>query len=137
MCDCCDNENDYVPSVDEPYMSKKQLNYFKKKLLDWRSEIEASANVMSYLQEETSPGSDFCDRASVENDARCVLRTKNREHKLLAKIDAALKRIDNGTFGFCEMTGEPIGIKRLLARPIATLSIEAQEQHEHDEALRR
>lgn len=135
MSDNCDCEDGYVPSDDESYMNPRQLRYFKDELLRWRSELEASANLVNYLQEETSPGTDFVDRASVENDARCVLRTKNRESKLVAKINAALMRIENGTYGYCEMTGAPIGIKRLLARPIATLSIEAQEQHEHDEAM--
>lgn len=129
----CELPEGYEPSEDEDYMNAKQLEFFRKMLIQWKSDLEVNNDVLKYLKEETNPGTDFGDRASVENDVHCELRTKSREAKLVAKIDAALLRIKNGTYGYCEMTGAPIGIKRLMARPVATLSIEAQEQHEREE----
>lgn len=131
--DLCKLPEGYVPSEDEEYMNPKQLEFFKQKLLKWKQDLVDGRDVLEYLKEETNPGTDFGDRAAVENDMRCELRTKNRQAKLISKIDAALLRIQNGTYGYCEMTGAPIGVKRLMARPIATLSIEAQEQHEQEE----
>lgn len=129
----CELPDDYEPSEQEEYMNRNQLEFFRRMLVQQKKAIEAGSDVLKYLQEETNPGTDFGDRASVENDVRCELRAKSREVKLIAKIDAALARIKNGTYGYCEMTGVPIGIKRLIARPVATLSIEAQEQHEREE----
>lgn len=123
--------NTYKLSAGEEYMSDKQLAYFKQKLLDWRQELlDESADTLNHLKEENWHESDVNDRASVEADASLELRTRNRYRKLIDKIDAALRRIEKGTYGYCEETGEEIGIKRLEARPIATLSIEAQERHE-------
>lgn len=129
----CELPEGYVPSEKEEYMNIKQLEYFRRKLLEWKKELTEGNDVLKYLKEETNPGTDFGDRVAVENDVRCEMRTKSREAKLIAKIDAALLRIKNGTYGYCEMTGAPIGVKRLMARPVATLSIEAQEQHEKEE----
>lgn len=121
----------YKPGDKEEYMGAKQLEYFKQKLLNWRQELlDESMHTLKHLQEENWQESDFNDRASVEADASIELRTRNRYRKLIDKIDAALRRIENGTYGYCEETGEEIGVKRLEARPIATLSIEAQERHE-------
>ncbi len=130
--------DDYRPSEDEPYMNPRQLAYFKRKLLKWREEILAgSGSTLKHLQEEESRVPDQTDWASIEMQRAFELRTRDRERKLLAKIDAALKRIEDGTYGYCEETNEPIGIKRLEARPIATLSIEAQERHERRERIYR
>ncbi len=121
----------YHPSKDEKYMSPKQLEYFRQKLLAWRQELlEESRETMEHLKEENWHEADIADRASLETEAGVELRTRNRYLKLISKIDAALRRIDEGEYGYCEETGEPIGLKRLEARPIATLSIEAQERHE-------
>jgi len=121
----------YKPSETEEYMNPKQLNYFKEKLLDWRRDlIEESRETIDHLKEENWHESDIADRASLETDAGVELRTRNRYLKLISKIDSALKRIEEGTYGYCEESGEEIGIKRLEARPIATMSIEAQERHE-------
>lgn len=132
----CELPDGYEPSDNEEFMNPRQLEYFRRKLLKWKEEVTSDWNLMKYLQEETAPGTDFGDRVSVENDVRCELRAKNRELKLLEKIDAALQRIENRTYGYCEVTGEPIGLKRLMARPIATLSIEVQEMHERAEKTR-
>lgn len=132
----CELPDGYEPSDHEEFMNPRQLEYFRRKLLQWKEEVTSNWNLMKYLQEETDPGTDFGDRVSVENDVRCELRAKNRELKLLEKIDAALQRIENHTYGYCEVTGEPIGLKRLMARPIATLSIEVQEIHERAEKTR-
>ncbi|MCS6878398.1 MAG: RNA polymerase-binding protein DksA [Geminicoccaceae bacterium] len=130
--------DDYRPSEDEPYMNPRQLAYFKRKLLKWREEIlSGSGSTLKYLQEEEGRVPDQTDWASIEMQRAFELRTRDRERKLLAKIDAALKRIEEGTYGYCEETNEPIGIKRLEARPIATLSIEAQERHERRERIYR
>ena len=121
----------YEPSESEKYMSAQQLEYFRQKLLTWREELlSESQETINNLKEENWREPDLSDRASLETEAGVELRTRNRYLKLIGKIDAALKRIDNGTYGFCEETGEPIGLKRLIARPVATMTIEAQERHE-------
>jgi len=124
----------YKPSAKEEYMSPLQLAYFNKKLRDWKSELlEESRETLDHLKEENWQEADINDRASVEAEASLELRTRNRYRKLLDKIDSAIKRIDDGSYGYCEESGEEIGIKRLEARPIATLTIEAQERHENYE----
>jgi DnaK suppressor protein len=124
----------YEPSEKEKYMCPRQQEFFKRELLRRRAElIEESSHTLQNLQEETTPEPDLADRAATETDRALELRTRDRERKLIAKIDAALRRIEDGSYGYCEETGEPIGIKRLIARPIATLSIEAQERHERIE----
>ncbi len=124
----------YQPVESEKYMNAKQLAYFRQKLLVWRDELLAeSQETINNLKEENWREPDLSDRASLETEAGVELRTRNRYLKLISKIDAALKRIEDGTYGFCEETGEPIGIKRLEARPIATMTIEAQERHERME----
>lgn len=132
-----DLPDDYRPSEDEPFMNDRQRAYFRKKLLDWKDEIlRSSRDTLESLQEsEQHP--DLTDRASSETDRAIELRARDRQRKLIAKIDAALKRIEDGSYGYCEETGEPIGIKRLDARPIATLSVEAQERHEKREKIYR
>jgi len=128
----------YKPSSDEEYMSPMQLEYFRQKLLDWRNELlKESDNTISHLQEENWQESDINDRASLETDAALELRTRDRYRKLVNKIDLALARIADGTYGYCEDTGEEIGVSRLEARPIATLTIEAQEKHERLEKQHR
>ena len=132
--------DNYKPSEQEEYMNPMQLAYFKKKLLDWKEElIEGSQNTMQNLVEETndtySIAGDDVDRANDEALKQLELRAKDRERKLINKIDAALKRIEDGTFGYCEITDEPIGIKRLEARPVATMTVEAQEEHETKEKM--
>jgi DnaK suppressor protein len=122
---------DYRPSEEEPFMSELQLEYFRQKLLRWRAELlQESTETLNHLQAESLHQPDLTDRASMETDRALELRTRDRERKLISKIDAALQRIEDGTYGFCEETSEPIGIRRLEARPIATLSLEAQERHE-------
>ena len=129
---------DYRPSDDEEFMSPLQVEYFRQKLLRWRAELLAdSAETLRSLQEESLLKPDLTDRASLETERAIELRTRERERKLISKIDAALNRLDAGTYGFCEETDEPIGIRRLEARPIATLSIEAQERHERMERTHR
>ncbi|MFC4270630.1 RNA polymerase-binding protein DksA [Sneathiella chungangensis] len=125
---------DYRPSEDEPFMNPRQQEYFRAKLLKWRSEIlaDASQTILS-LQEETVKEPDIADRASTESERALELRTRDRQRKLIGKIDAALRRIDEGQYGYCVETGEPISLKRLEARPVATLSLEAQERHERRE----
>lgn len=128
----------YRPSVDETFMNDYQLVYFRKKLLDWKQEIvETSSETINHLQEENHKEADLNDRASSETDRALELRTRDRERKLLNKIDAALHRISDGSYGYCIETGEPISLQRLEARPIATLSIEAQEQHEKMERVHK
>ena len=120
------------------FMNAKQLEYFRLKLARWRSELlDESSNTLIHLQEESGPSPDFADRASTETDRSIELRTRDRERKLINKIDAALKRVDDGTYGYCEETGDPINLRRLEARPIATLSIDAQERHERREKVYR
>lgn len=121
----------YKPSEKEEYMNADQLQYFREKLVKWREELIAeSQETIASLKEENWREPDLSDRASLETEAGVELRTRNRYLKLIGKIDAALRRIEDGSYGFCEETGEPIGIKRLEARPIATMTIEAQERHE-------
>jgi DnaK suppressor protein len=129
---------DYRPSDDEPFMSPRQLDYFRRKLLLWREEIlRESQETLQHLQEDTVAEPDLADRASTESERALELRTRDRQRKLIGKIDSALRRIDDGTYGYCEETGEPITLRRLDARPIATLSIEAQERHERRERTYR
>jgi len=129
---------DYRPSEDEEFMNPLQAEYFRQKLLRWRMELLAdSAETLRSLQEESLLKPDLTDRASLETERAIELRTRDRERKLISKIDAALSRLDSGTYGYCEETDEPIGIRRLEARPIATLSIEAQERHERMERTHR
>jgi DnaK suppressor protein len=124
----------YKPTQKEEYMNELQLQYFKEKLLEWRNSLlQESRETLENLKEENWHEPDIADRASIETEAGVELRTRNRYLKLISKIDSALRRIDTGDYGYCEETGEPIGIKRLEARPIATLSIEAQERHERME----
>ncbi len=128
----------YKPSPDEEYMSPQQLEYFRRKLLDWRNELlQESENTINHLKEENWQEPDINDRASLETDAALELRTRDRYRKLINKIDAALARIADGTYGYCEETGDEIGLARLEARPIATLTIEAQEKHERLERQHR
>jgi DnaK suppressor protein len=129
---------EYRPSEDETFMSERQLEYFRQKLLNWKEEIlRESRETLSHLQSETENHPDIADRASSETDRSLELRTRDRQRKLIAKIDEAMQRIDEGNYGYCEETGEPIGIARLDARPIATLSLEAQERHERRERVHR
>jgi DnaK suppressor protein len=128
----------YQPTEKEPFMNAKQLGYFKNKLLDWRNELlRESTQTLANLQESSLAEPDLADRASAESDRSLELRTRDRERKLISKIDEALGRIIDGSYGYCEETDEPIGLKRLEARPIATLSIEAQERHERRERVYR
>lgn len=128
----------YRPSDDEEFMNPRQMEYFRQKLLQWRAELVAdSSGTLRALKEESLSKPDLTDRASLETERAIELRTRDRERKLISKIDAALSRIDSGTYGYCEETEQPIGIRRLEARPIATLSIEAQERHERMERTYR
>lgn len=125
----------YRPSQDEKFMNAKQKEFFRVKLNDWKSEIyRESRETVENLQDSNSPA-DISDRATQESEKALELRTRDRQRKLIGKIDAAISRIDNGTYGYCEVTGEPIGLARLEARPVTTLSIEAQEMHERSEKL--
>lgn len=129
---------EYRPSDDEPFMNDRQKDYFRRKLLEWKDDIlRETRETISNLQEDTSHHPDLTDRASSETERSLELRARDRQRKLISKINAALKRIEDGTYGYCEETGEPIGLKRLEARPIATLSIEAQERHERREKVYR
>jgi DnaK suppressor protein len=129
---------DYRPSEDEEFMNPRQVEYFRLKLLRWRAELLREADgTLASLSEGGIHEADITDRASVETDRALELRTRDRARKLITKIDQALARVETGTYGFCEETGEPIGLKRLEARPIATLSIEAQERHERMERVHR
>ena len=128
----------YRPHEGEPFMSERQLKYFRNKLLHWKDDIlRESRETLSHLQRETENHPDITDRASSETDRALELRTRDRQRKLISKIDEALRRIDDGSYGFCEETGEPIGLARLEARPIATFSLEAQERHERRERVHR
>ncbi|MCF2903606.1 RNA polymerase-binding protein DksA [Octadecabacter sp. CECT 8868] len=130
--------DDYKPAENEPFMNDKQLEYFRRKLLTWRSEIlEDSRDTIESMKDGTRNIPDVADRASEETDRALELRTRDRERKLVAKIDGALRRIEEGEFGYCDVTGEPISLKRLDARPIATMSLEAQERHERREKVHR
>jgi len=131
-------EKQYRPSPKEPFMNDRQREYFRQKLLNWREDILKEAKeTLQHLQDENQNHPDLADRASSETDRSIELRARDRQRKLIAKIDAAIKRIDDGSYGYCEETGEPISLKRLEARPIATLSIEAQERHERRERVYR
>lgn len=128
----------YKPREDEPFMNDRQVAYFRQKLLSWKEDIlKESKETINHLQDENHVLPDIADRASSETDRSLELRTRDRQRKLIAKIDAALKRIEDGSYGYCEETGDPISLKRLDARPIATLSIEAQERHEKRERVYR
>ena len=130
--------DDYRPAEDEPFMNERQLEYFRRKLIDWRDDLlEESRDTIEALQDGTRAIPDVADRASEETDRALELRTRDRQRKLVAKIESALRRIDNGEYGYCEVTGEPISLKRLDARPIATMSLEAQERHERREKVHR
>lgn len=129
---------DYRPSDDEDFMNPLQKEYFRQKLLGWRMELlRESTETLESMQEESLAQPDLTDRASMETDRAIELRTRDRERKLIGKIDAALERIEDDSYGYCEETGEPISLRRLEARPIATLSLEAQEHHERMERLHR
>jgi DnaK suppressor protein len=128
----------YRPSEDEPFMNERQLEYFRQKLLSWKDDIlRESRETLNHLQLETENHPDLADRASSETDRSLELRTRDRQRKLISKIEEALRRIEDGSYGYCEDTGEPIGLARLDARPIATLSLEAQERHERRERVHR
>ena len=130
--------DDYRPAEGEPFMNDRQLEYFRRKLLVWKAELlDQSAETLDSLGESARSVPDLADRASEETDRALELRTRDRQRKLIAKIDAALRRIENGEYGYCEMTGEPISLKRLDARPIATMTLEAQEKHERRERVHR
>ncbi|SHJ90620.1 transcriptional regulator, TraR/DksA family [Shimia gijangensis] len=130
--------DDYRPAEDEPFMNDRQVEYFRRKLSDWRVELlDDSRDTIEALQEGTRSIPDVADRASEETDRALELRTRDRQRKLVAKIDSAMRRIDEGEYGYCEVTGEPISLKRLDARPIATMSLEAQERHERREKVHR
>jgi DnaK suppressor protein len=129
---------DYRPAEDEPFMNERQLEYFRRKLLNWKAEIQSdSRDTVAGMKDTTRNIPDIADRASEETDRSIELRTRDRQRKLVSKIDSALRRIDEGEYGYCEITGEPISLKRLDARPIATMSLEAQERHERREKVHR
>lgn len=133
-----DNDDDYRPSAEEPFMNERQLAYFRSKLLRWKDDIHREAkDTLATLKVESLREPDITDRASSETDWSIELRTRDRQRKLIAKIDAALRRIDEGEYGYCEVTGEPISLGRLEARPIATMTLEAQERHERQEKVSR
>ncbi|MDG5748268.1 RNA polymerase-binding protein DksA [Qipengyuania sp. XHP0207] len=129
---------DYTPSEDEDYMNERQLDYFRVLLLDWKKSIhDAAGQTLQSLQDGPIREPDLNDRASSETDWGIELRTRDRQRKLIAKIDSALRLIDGGEYGYCEVTGDPIGLKRLIARPVATMTVEAQEAHERREKISR
>ena len=130
--------DNYTPAEDEPFMNERQVEYFRRKLLNWKSDLmEDTRDTVAGMKDQTRNIPDVADRASEETDRSLELRTRDRQRKLVSKIDAALRRIDEGEFGYCSMTGEPISLKRLDARPIATMSLEAQERHERREKVHR
>ncbi|MEM7301101.1 MAG: RNA polymerase-binding protein DksA [Pseudomonadota bacterium] len=130
--------DEYRPSNSEPFMNERQKEYFRKKLLNWKNDlIRESKETLDSMQSQNLNHPDLADRASSETDRSIELRARDRQRKLISKIDAAIGRIDDGSYGYCEETGEPIGLQRLDARPIATLSIEAQERHERREKVYR
>lgn len=131
-------DSDYRPSEDEPFMNDRQRDYFRRKLIGWREDLlRESRDTLAALQSENENHPDLADRASSETDRAIELRARDRQRKLISKIEAALARLDDGSYGYCEETGEPISLKRLDARPIATLSVEAQERHERRERVYR
>ena len=128
----------YRPNEEEPFMNDRQREYFRRKLIAWKEDIlRESRGTIQNLQSEPTPNSDLADRATTEAERQLELRTRDRQRKLISKIDSALRRLEDGSYGFCEETGEPISLKRLDARPIATLSVEAQERHERRERVYR
>ena len=130
--------DDYTPAEDEPFMNEKQTEYFRRKLLNWKAELmDDSRDTVASMKDQTRNIPDVADRASEETDRSIELRTRDRQRKLVSKIDGALRRIDEGEYGYCSITGEPISLKRLDARPIATMSLEAQERHERGEKVHR
>ena len=130
--------SDYRPTVDEEFMNERQQEYFRRKLLAWREDIlKESRETLATLQQDSLKEPDIADRASSETDWSIHLRTRDRQRKLIAKIDAALRRLDQGEYGYCEVSGDPISLQRLDARPIATMTLEAQEQHEKMEKVHR
>ena len=130
--------DDYRPAEDEPFMNERQLEYFRRKLVVWKQELmDQSAETVEALQDSGRNVPDIADRASEETDRALELRTRDRQRKLVSKIDAALRRIENSDYGYCEVSGEPISLKRLDARPIATMTLEAQEKHERRERVHR
>jgi DnaK suppressor protein len=130
--------SEYRPRDDEPFMNERQLEYFKQKLLNWKEDIlRESRDTLAHLQTDTENHPDIADRASSETDRALELRTRDRQRKLISKIDDAIRRIEDNSYGYCEETGEPIGLARLEARPVATLSLEAQERHERRERVHR
>ncbi|MEE8453994.1 MAG: RNA polymerase-binding protein DksA [Limibaculum sp.] len=130
--------DDYRPSEDESFMHDRQRAYFRRKLLNWREEIlRSTKETLQHLQDDSAQHADMADRASSEAERALELRARDRQRKLIAKIDSAIARLDDGSYGYCEETGEPISLKRLDARPIATLSLEAQENHERQEKVHR
>ncbi|TFL19809.1 RNA polymerase-binding protein DksA [Jannaschia formosa] len=130
--------NDYTPAEDEPFMNARQTEYFRRKLLAWKHDLlDETALTIEGLQDAARNIPDMADRASEETDRALELRTRDRQRKLISKIDSALRRIEDGEYGYCEVTGDPISLKRLDARPIATMSLEAQERHERREKVHR
>ena len=131
-------DKDYMPADDEPFMNDRQVEYFRRKLSEWKENIlEGNRDTIVGMQAGTRNIPDLADRASEETDRALELRTRDRQRKLVSKIESALRRIEDGSYGYCEETGEPISLKRLDARPIATLSLEAQERHERKEKVHR
>jgi len=130
--------DDYRPAEDEPFMNERQTEYFRRKLVNWKADLlDENKNTIEGLQDSARAVPDIADRASEETDLGLELRTRDRQRKLVAKIESALRRIDQGEYGYCNVTGEPISLKRLDARPIATMSLEAQERHERREKVHR
>ncbi len=129
---------DYRPAEDEPFMNERKVEYFRRKLINWKSDLlEDTRDTVAGMKDQTRNIPDIADRASEETDRALELRTRDRQRKLVSKIDAALRRIEEGEYGYCEITGDPISLKRLDARPIATMSLEAQERHERGERVHR
>ena len=138
MSKAAELSSDYSPSEDEEFMNEFQVEYFRKKLLNWKEEIlQSTKETISHLQTDSTHHPDVADRATSETDKALELRIRDRQRKLISKIDAALGRIEDGSYGYCEETGEPIGLKRLDARPVVTLCLEAQEKHERKERVYR
>jgi len=130
--------DDYMPAESEPFMNERQIEYFRRKLMAWKEELlEGSKETLVDLANSSRNLPDVADRASEETDRALELRTRDRQRKLVSKIDSAIRRLDSGDFGYCEVTGEPISLKRLNARPIATMTLEAQERHERSERVHR
>ncbi len=138
MAELVDLPDGYMPTENEPFMNERQVEYFRRLLADWKTDLLAeSRDTVGLMQKETRNIADIADLATQETDRAVLLRTRDRQRKLVGKIDAALRRIDQGEYGYCEETGRPISLKRLIARPVATLCLEAQERHERDERVFR